>query len=73
MGEEERKIAEKDMPLKEWVDLKLRAFRSEMRLLVIASVAGNQVLSHLSLPSTASALSAGAIAAGLLAKVFLWH
>lgn len=49
---------------REWIDLKFTALRSEMRLLFVVAVAGNQILTHLSLGSTV-----GYIGGGLAATV----
>ena len=50
-----------------WIELKLAAFRAEMRLLFVIAIAGNQVLSHLSLGTTGMILSnAGIICLALL-------
>lgn len=43
-----------------WVDLKLRAFRAEVRLLVALSLVANQVFAHVNVPSE---LTAGAFLA----------
>jgi hypothetical protein len=40
-----------------WVDLKLKAFRAEVRLLVVLSLLANQVFAHIQIPS---GLTAGA-------------
>jgi len=40
-----------------WVDLKLKAFRAEVRLLVVLSLLANQVFAHVQIPS---GLTAGA-------------
>lgn len=42
-----------------WVDLKLKAFRAEVRLLVVISLLANQVFAHVQIPSE---LTAGALA-----------
>lgn len=50
----------------EVVDLKLKALKSDLRLMIIASVALNQVLSNVQLPS---AVTATAVAAAILAPL----
>lgn len=47
-------------------DLRLRALKSDLRLMIIASVALNQVLANVQLPT---AVSASAIAVAVLAPV----
>lgn len=56
---------------RDWIDLKLASFRSEMRLLFVLSVAGNQVLSHLSIAPALTALGTGGVVAGALVKTFV--
>jgi hypothetical protein len=34
---------------RDWIDLKFTTFRSEMRMLFVLSVAGNQLLAHIAL------------------------
>lgn len=34
---------------RDWIDLKIASLKSEMRLLFVLSVAGNQLLGHLSI------------------------
>lgn len=46
---------------REWINLKFAAFRSEVRLLFVLSVAGNQVLAHLSITPLAGYIGAGGI------------
>lgn len=43
-----------------WVDLKLKAFRAEVRLLVVISLLANQVFAHVSIPKE---VTVGALAA----------
>ena len=54
----------KDHVTKEVLDLKLGSLKSDLRLMIIASVALNQVLSNVSLPSsvTATAITAAIVA-----------
>lgn len=53
---------------RDWIDLKLASLRSEMRLLFVVSVAGNQLLGHLSVgTAVAAAVGGGAIAAKVIA------
>ena len=42
-----------------WVDLKLKAFRAEVRLLVVISLLANQVFAHVEIPSE---ITVGALA-----------
>jgi hypothetical protein len=53
---------------KEFVELKLASFRSEMRLLFVIAIAGNELISHVSLSPTIGAMVTGA-AIGLAAAV----
>ena len=49
---------------REYLDLKLAGFRSEMRLLFVVAIAGNTLLSHLTLSPTVGALGSGAAVVG---------
>lgn len=51
---------------KEVLELKLGGLKSDLRLMIIASVALNQILANAALPK---ALTAGAIAAALIAPI----
>lgn len=50
----------------------LKAFRAEVRLLIIAAVVAGPVLSNVALDDTAHAVATGAVVAGALAVKFLW-
>lgn len=58
MAEEEKgeKLA---VVTESWVDLKFKAFRAEVRLLVVVTLLANQVFAHITIPSevTVGALS----------------
>ena len=56
----------------ETLDLKLKALRADLRLLIIASVALNQFLSHVELPAEVSAPAVGVaiLAPAIKAAVF---
>lgn len=56
---------------RDWIDLKLASFRSEVRLLFVLSVAGNQVLTHLSIAPAITAVGTGGIVAAALLKTFV--
>lgn len=49
---------------KDWMDLKIASMRSEMRLLFVVAVAGNQLLSHLSFSSTVAFVANGLLIGG---------
>lgn len=49
---------------RDWIDVKIASLRSEMRLLFVVSVAGNQLLSHVAVSSTVAALASGATIVG---------
>ena len=51
-----------------WVDLKLKAFRAEVRLLVVVSLLANQVFAHVEIPSS---ITAGALIAVVLKVALL--
>lgn len=55
-----------DYVTREFLDLKLSNLKSDLRLLILASVALNQVLTNVSLPKS---LTVAAITAALLAPV----
>jgi len=40
----------KDVVTREWLELRMTAMRSELRLLVLIGLVGNQTLSHIDLP-----------------------
>jgi hypothetical protein len=57
---------------RDWIDLKIAAFRSEVRLLFVVSVAGNQLLSHLSLSPALGYLSNVSVLVGaFIVKIFV--
>lgn len=56
---------------KEWIDLKFSGFRAEMRMLFILSVAGNQLLGHLSLSPALSYVAGGVLAVGAVGAKLL--
>lgn len=63
---------DRDSPLtRGWLDLKLAAFRSEMRLLFVIAVAGNQLLAHISIGTTVGAIGGGVYVAGAALKALL--
>lgn len=67
---EERDENPRRTATREFVDLKLASLRSEMRLLFVLSVAGNQLLAHLAFSSAVGYVVNGAIfAAAILAKL----
>lgn len=56
---------------KEWIEVKFAGFRSEMRLLFVLSVAGNQLLSHLSLSPTVGYITNGGVLLGAVSAKLL--
>ncbi len=60
---------------REWIELKLNGLRSEMRMLFVLSVAGNQLLGHLALSPTLGYVSNGLIVGAALAAkgLALWR
>lgn len=66
---EEKKQEEQRLPWREYLDLRLKELRSEVRLWIVASIAGNQVLGHVQIPTS---VTVGA-AALLAAKVVFWR
>jgi hypothetical protein len=57
-----------DGPVTEKIlNLKLAGFRSEMRLLFVVALAGNQLVSHISLSPAAGYIGNGIAVAGALA------
>lgn len=58
---------------RDWIDLKLASFRSEVRLLFVLSIAGNQVLAHLSLSAPVAYIGSGGVFAVAAAKVFFFR
>jgi hypothetical protein len=60
---------------KDWIDTKINAMRSEMRLLFVVAVAGNQLLSHVSLSPTVGYITNAAVLLGAFGiKAFsLWR
>lgn len=65
MSEDGEKLA---VVTESWVDLKLKAFRAEVRLLVVVSLLANQVFAHVQIPS---GLTAGALAIVAAKVLFL--
>ena len=51
---------------RDWVGNAINSLRSEMRLLFVLSVAGNQLLSHLTLSTTVAYISNGALIAAVV-------
>ena len=49
-----------------WVDLKLKAFRAEVRLLVVISLLANQVFAHVAVPKEVAVGALAAVAGKLL-------
>lgn len=68
MGSEEEKGESKKLATEGWIELKLAAFRAEMRLLFVVAIAGNQVLSHISLGTTATIASNVGLVAAVVIK-----
>lgn len=58
---------------RDWIELKLASFRSEVRLLFVLSIAGNQVLAHLSLSAPVAYAGSGGVFAVAAAKVFFFR
>ncbi len=57
---------------RDWIETKFASLRSEMRMLFVMAVAGNQLLTHISLTPTIGYISSGAIIAGAVTvKVLL--
>ena len=67
MSEDDTKDNRPAIVTEPWVDLKLKAFRAEVRLLVVLSLLANQVFAHVSVPTE---LTVGAVAA-IVAKLVL--
>lgn len=68
MSEDEDRIEPEGLhpTIREWLEAKLQGLRSEMRMLFVLSVAGNQLLAHLTLSTAASAATNGALVAAAL-------
>lgn len=58
---------EPEVATREYLDLKLAGFRSEMRLLFVVAVAGNQLLAHLSLSPAVGYIGSGLTIVGAAA------
>lgn len=54
---------------REWLELRMRAMRSELRLLVALSITLNQFASHVELPQTVGYIGGAAVVAGILLKI----
>lgn len=68
----ENKPMDPSQSTREWMDLKFASYRSEMRLLFVLSVAGNQLLSHLALSPIVGAVgNIGVIGVVLLKMLVL--
>lgn len=52
---------------KDWIEAKINGLRSEMRLLFVLAVAGNQLLTHLSFSTATAYISNGALIGGAVA------
>lgn len=59
--------------VREWIDLKFASMRSEMRLLFVIAVAGNQVLSHVSIGTTVGYIGGTITLLGVAVKVALFR
>lgn len=57
---------------REWIELKLASFRSEVRLLFVLSIAGNQVLAHLSLSAPVAYIGSGGVFALVAVKAYFF-
>ena len=56
---------------REWVDLKFAALRAELRLLVVLSVVGNQVLSSVSFHPISAVLGGVAVVAAAFVRYLM--
>ena len=56
---------------RDWIDIKLGGLRSEMRLLFVISVAGNQLLSHITLSPVVGYVGSAAVVVAGAAKIAL--
>lgn len=57
---------------REYLDLKLAGFRSEMRLLFVVAIAGNQLVQHISLSPAAGYIGSGLMVGGAFALKLLF-
>lgn len=67
MNEPEHKDGDPSQLTRDWIDLKIGSLRSEMRMLFVVSVAGNQLLSHVGLSTTVGYVGSGAVIVGAVA------
>ena len=70
---EHRELPELDptQQTRDWIDIKLGGLRSEMRLLFVISVAGNQLLSHITLSPVVGYVGSAAVVVAGAAKIAL--
>ena len=67
----ERKELDPTQQTRDWIDLKLASLRSEMRLLFVLSVAGNQLLTHIALNPVIGFVGTVAVAGAAALKIAL--
>lgn len=68
MTEHQDKELDPSQNTRDWITNVVGSLRSEMRLLFVVSVAGNQLLGHLSIgTAVAAAVGGGAVAAKVIA------